>query len=57
MRVILLDYMSFYEKVIWSQFYEEVIGFFNWPNPSSHNMAMGSTQSLTQMSTKKFPGG
>jgi hypothetical protein len=25
----------------------EVIGIFNWPNPSSHTMALGSTQPLT----------
>jgi hypothetical protein len=31
--------------------------FFNWPNPSSQTMALGSTQPLTQMSTMKIPGG
>jgi hypothetical protein len=36
---------------------DEVIGFFNWPNPSSRNMALGSTQPLTEMSTKNLPGG
>jgi hypothetical protein len=36
---------------------DEVIGFFNWPNPSSRTMAMGSTQPLTEMSTKNLPGG
>jgi hypothetical protein len=36
----------------------EVTGFFNWPNPSSHTMALalGSTQPLTEMSTKNLPG-
>jgi hypothetical protein len=29
---------------------------FNLPNPSSHNMAMGSTQPLTEMSTRNLPG-
>jgi hypothetical protein len=29
--------------------------FFNWPNPSSRTMALGSTQPLTEMSTKKSP--
>jgi hypothetical protein len=33
---------------------DEVIGFFNWPNPSSRTMALGSTQLLTEMS---LPGG
>jgi hypothetical protein len=27
---------------------DEVIGFFNWPNPSSRTMALGSTQPLTE---------
>jgi hypothetical protein len=36
---------------------EEVTGFFNWPNPSSHTMTLGSTQSLIEMSTRNLPGG
>jgi hypothetical protein len=36
---------------------EEVIGFFNWPNPSSRNMALGSTQPSTEMSTRNLPRG
>jgi hypothetical protein len=35
----------------------EVIGFFNSPNPSSRNMALGSTHPLTEMSTRNLPGG
>jgi hypothetical protein len=35
---------------------DEVIGFFNWPNPSSRTMALGSTQPLTEMSTRNLPG-
>jgi hypothetical protein len=31
--------------------------FFNRPNPSSRTMALGSTQSLTEMSTTNLPGG
>jgi hypothetical protein len=31
--------------------------FFNLPNPSSRTMALGSTQPLTEMSTKNLPGG
>jgi hypothetical protein len=31
--------------------------FFNWPNPSSRTMARGSTQPLTEMSTRNLPGG
>jgi hypothetical protein len=36
---------------------DEVTGFFNWPNPSSCSMALGSTQPLTEMSTRNLPGG
>jgi hypothetical protein len=36
---------------------DEIIGFFNWPNPSSHTMVLGSTQPLTEMSTRNLPGG
>jgi hypothetical protein len=36
---------------------EEVIGFFNLPNPSSRSMALGSTQPLTEMSIRNLPGG
>jgi hypothetical protein len=28
---------------------DKVIGFFNWPNPSSRTMALGSTQPLTEI--------
>jgi hypothetical protein len=31
--------------------------FFNLPNPSSRTLALGSTQPLAEMSTKKIPGG
>jgi hypothetical protein len=30
--------------------------FFNLPNPCSHTMALGSTQPLTEMSTRNLPG-
>jgi hypothetical protein len=32
---------------------DEVIGFFNWPNPSSRT----TTQPLKEMSTRNLPGG
>jgi hypothetical protein len=35
---------------------DEVIRFFNWPNPSSRTMALGLTQPLTKMSTRNVPG-
>jgi hypothetical protein len=36
---------------------DEATGFFNWSNPSSSSMAVGSTQSLTAMSTRNLPVG
>jgi hypothetical protein len=36
---------------------DEVIGFFNGPNPPSRSMALWSTQPLTEMSTRNLPGG
>jgi hypothetical protein len=33
------------------------VDFFNWPNPFSRTMALGSTQPLTEVSTRKIPGG
>jgi hypothetical protein len=33
------------------------VDFFNLPNPSSRTMALGSTQLLTEMSTRNLPGG
>jgi len=29
-------------------------GIFHWHNPSSHTMALGSTQPLTEMSTRNI---
>jgi hypothetical protein len=34
----------------------EVIDFFNWPNPSSRTMALGSIQPLAEMNTRRLPG-
>jgi hypothetical protein len=34
-----------------------VIGFFRWHNSSDHTMALGSTQSLTEMSTRSISWG
>jgi hypothetical protein len=33
------------------------VDFYNLPNPSSHTMALVSTQFLTEMSTRNLPGG
>jgi hypothetical protein len=32
------------------------VDFFDLPNPSSRTMALGSTQPLTEMSTRNLPG-
>jgi hypothetical protein len=36
---------------------DEVTAFFNWRNPSSYTMALGSNQTLKEMSTRNLPGG
>jgi hypothetical protein len=33
------------------------VDFFNLPNPSTCTMALGSTQTLTEMNTSNLPGG
>jgi hypothetical protein len=33
------------------------VEFFNLPNPSRRTMALGSTQPITEMSTRNLPGG
>jgi hypothetical protein len=35
---------------------DKIFGYFNGPNPSSHTMALGSTQPLTEMSARNLPG-
>jgi hypothetical protein len=34
----------------------EDIEFFKWPNPSSGTMDLGSTQPLTEVSSRNLPG-
>jgi hypothetical protein len=38
-------------------FLDKVDLLFNLPNPSGRTMALGSTQSVTEMSTRNHPGG
>jgi hypothetical protein len=45
-----------YRKVAGS-ILDYVIVFFNWPNPSNGTVVMGSTGTLTEMSTRNFPEG
>jgi hypothetical protein len=33
-----------------------LLDFFNWPNPSSSTIALGSNRHLTEMSTRNLPG-
>jgi len=33
------------------------VGIFHWPNPSDHTMVLGSTQPLTEMSTRSISVG
>jgi hypothetical protein len=35
---------------------DDVIEFFNWPNPFSPTTTLESTQPLTEMSTRNLPG-
>jgi len=35
---------------------DDVIGIYHWHNPSGRTMALGSTQPLTEMSTRNFLG-
>jgi hypothetical protein len=39
------------------KWYETFISRNYWPNPSSRTMVLGSTQPLTEMSTRNLPGG
>jgi hypothetical protein len=36
---------------------ESVIGIFHWHNPSDRTMVLGSTQPLTEMSTRSISWG
>jgi hypothetical protein len=40
----------------WGQFPIRSLDFFNLPNPSSRTIALGSTQPLTEISTRNLPG-
>jgi hypothetical protein len=43
-------------RKILGSFPDEAIGFFNSCSPSSRTVALGSTQPLTEMSTRNLPG-
>jgi hypothetical protein len=46
-----------YEPEVTVSIPDEATVFFNVPNPSRSTMALGSTQALTEMSTRNLPGG
>jgi hypothetical protein len=54
-RVSVVDWGTTSRKVA-DSIPDEIVGFFNWPNPSSRIMALSSTQSLTEMSIRNLPG-
>jgi hypothetical protein len=41
----------------WVRIPMKLLNFFNLSNPSSRTVALGSTQPLTEMSTRNIPGG
>jgi hypothetical protein len=45
-----------YKRKVENSIPDEVVGFFNLLTPSSLIMALGSTQPLTEMSTRNPPG-
>jgi hypothetical protein len=51
----LLRYYATSRKVTGSS--PDEVDIFNLPNPSSRTMALGSTHSLTEMSTRNLLGG
>jgi hypothetical protein len=50
-----LRHYAISQKVVGSS--PDEVDSFNWPNPSSWTMALGSTQPLMEMSTRNLPGG
>jgi hypothetical protein len=52
---ILLHYAT--SRKVAGSITDEVIGFFNWPNPSNRTISLGSTQPPTEISTRDLPGG
>jgi hypothetical protein len=57
-----IHYMYAIHMSLYREFYQYKLRLdldiiFNWPNPSSHTMVLGSTQPLTEMSIRNLPGG
>jgi hypothetical protein len=51
------SHLVFLDRKVASSIPDDVIGFFNCPNPSSRTMALGSTQPLAEMRTRNLLGG
>jgi hypothetical protein len=43
-----------HKLLLYRGFNSDVTGVFNWPNPSSRTMALGSTRPLTEMRTRNL---
>jgi hypothetical protein len=58
MVIMLHMYDDFYatSRKVAGSIPDEVIEFFNWPIPFSRSEGLGSTEPLTQMSTRNLPG-
>jgi hypothetical protein len=54
-QVIILKYYATSRKVAGSS--PDEVDFFHLPNPSSRTVALGSTQPLTELSTRNLPEG
>jgi hypothetical protein len=48
---------ALYYKSLGRSFESRWDGFLNFPNPSSRSMALWSTETLREMSTRNLPGG
>ena len=46
-----------YKPEVAGSIHDEVTGIFQWLNPSGRTMALGSTQPLTEMSTRNPSSG
>jgi hypothetical protein len=56
-KIVILLIHSHVRRKIAHSIPNEVIGFFNRPNPFSRTMVLESTQPITEMSTRNFPEG
>jgi hypothetical protein len=55
-NIVLIDVNATSRKVAGS-ISNDITGFFKWLTPSSRTIALGSTQPLTEMSTRNLPEG